>query len=407
MAYIKKYATKFPGVRYYEGPDRPKHRGKPDRYYSIRLRVEGKLKEEGLGWASEGWTPDKASLELARLREARITGKGPNTLGEERRLKRQEAEARRAQEERARLRNLTFAEIWALYYPQAQENKTEGSCEREEGLYRLWLAPVLKKLPLVEIRPFHLERVKKNMRTAGRHDRTICYALAVTRQMFNFARRNRLFDGDPPTKEVKFPNSDNRRLRFLTVEEVARLLSNLAIRNPEVRDMALLSVDCGLRKGEILGLTWADVDLAGGFLTLRNTKNGRSRMAFPTKRAKAMLTRRAGASKAELVFPGSDYARVQAIKRAFGSAMEALEFNEGITDPRQKVVFHSLRHTYASRLAENGVSLYTIKELMGHCTLAMTERYAHLSEDTLRKSVSVLDATHTVSLGIVDVASQA
>lgn len=370
------------------------------------MRVDGKLKEEGLGWASEGWTPEKASLELARLKSARVTGQGPSTLGEERRLKRQEAEARRAQEQRDRLKRLTFAEPWAFYFPDAQENKTKGSCQREECLYRLWLAPVLKKLALVEIRPFHLERVKKNMRTVGRHDRTICYALAVVRQVFNFARRNRLFSGEPPTREVKFPNSDNRRLRFLTVEEVARLLADLATRNPEVHDMALLSVDCGLRKGEILGLTWADVDLKGGFLTLRNTKNGRSRVAFPTKRARAMLTRRAESSRGDLVFPGSDYARVQAIKRAFGSAMEALEFNEGITDPRQKVVFHSLRHTYASRLAENGVSLYTIKELMGHCTLAMTERYAHLSEDTLRKSVAVLDATHTVSLKAVDAASQ-
>ena len=67
------------------------------------------------------------------------------------------------------------------------------------------------------------------------------------------------------------------------------------------------------------------------------------------------------------------------------------KLSKGIEDKRQKVVFHTLRHTYASWLVERGADLYTVKELMGHKTLAMTERYSHLGENTLKQAVSRLD----------------
>jgi site-specific recombinase XerD len=65
--------------------------------------------------------------------------------------------------------------------------------------------------------------------------------------------------------------------------------------------------------------------------------------------------------------------------------------NKGIEDKRQRVVFHTLRHTYASWLVENGVDLYTVKELMGHKNLAMTERYSHLGQNTLKAAVQKLE----------------
>jgi site-specific recombinase XerD len=68
----------------------------------------------------------------------------------------------------------------------------------------------------------------------------------------------------------------------------------------------------------------------------------------------------------------------------FDRVVAALGFNEGITDRRQKVCFHTCRHTYASWLVEGGTDLYVVKELLGHKTLAMTERYSHLRPDTLQ-----------------------
>jgi len=78
------------------------------------------------------------------------------------------------------------------------------------------------------------------------------------------------------------------------------------------------------------------------------------------------------------------------LPRAYRQAVNKLGLNDGVTDPRNKVVFHTLRHTFASWLAIQGTPIYTIKELMGHKTLSMTERYSHLSPDAKREAVEKL-----------------
>ena len=75
----------------------------------------------------------------------------------------------------------------------------------------------------------------------------------------------------------------------------------------------------------------------------------------------------------------------------FERAVKACQLNKGYNDRRQKVVFHSLRHTFASRLVQKGVSLYEVKELLGHSDIKMTMRYAHLANETLRQAISKLD----------------
>jgi len=73
-------------------------------------------------------------------------------------------------------------------------------------------------------------------------------------------------------------------------------------------------------------------------------------------------------------------------------------FNKGVTDPRQKITFHTLRHTFASWLAINGTPILTIKELLGHQSLAMTERYSHLSPDHKRQAVDGIEAMFTKNI---------
>ena len=76
----------------------------------------------------------------------------------------------------------------------------------------------------------------------------------------------------------------------------------------------------------------------------------------------------------------------------FGRAVNALGLNDGIADRRQKVVFHTLRHTYASWLVAAGTDLYTVQRLLGHQSIALTERYAHLAPDTLKAATRALEA---------------
>jgi integrase len=383
--------TSFPGVRFREHASR-RHGVRADRYFSIRYKLDGKDKEEGLGWSSEGMTAKKAADKLSMLREAQRTGEGPVTLAERREQaeqKRHAEEQVRAQEERD---NLTFGSIFRdSYFPLAQKNKSRRSWAKEEQCVRLWIAPVIGSIALKDIAPIHLERIKKNMADAGRAPRSITYCLAVIRQVFNFARNHDLFAGQHPVSKVKKPMADNRRLRFLTHDEADRLLAALAERSPDVHDQALVSLHCGLRAGEVFALTWADVDMERGVLTLRDTKSGRTRAAIMTGAVKDMLAERRRHARAELVFPSETGTRIGQISQTFVKTVKALGLNDDVADSRQKVVFHTLRHTFASWLAEQGTDLYTIQQLMGHQSFAMVQRYAHLSPDTLRRAVIALE----------------
>jgi integrase len=385
--------TGYRGVRYQEHPTR-KHGVAPDRYYAIRYQKDGKRREEGLGWASEGMTLTRAVAILAKLRDAAATGEGPARLAE----KRKEAEARRKAEEeareKARRESLTFGAFFrATYYPHATASKKPHSYETEKLIFDLWLAPDLEDVTLAGLSPFHVEKVKRRMQRAGKSPRYQQYALAVVRQVWNEARRLGAVSGENPASKVKTPRVDNRRLRHLTGEEAARLLPALRAKSPDVHDMALLSLHTGLRQGEIFSLTWGDVDLPKGLLTVRDTKNGRTRHACMTAEVKAMLSRRERGAPDALVFPARDGGRRKEMTPTFDHVVRDLGLNAGVADPRDKVVFHTLRHTFASWLVMKGVDLYTVKELLGHSTITMTQRYAHLAPDALHRAVKTLEGT--------------
>jgi integrase len=389
MAYVK---SKFPGIRYREHPIR-KHGLKPDRYYFIRYKLNGKDKEEALGWASEGMTEAKAAARLAELKEARRTGQGEQTLAEKRakaeaqRLSRQEAEAKEARDA------VDLSQVWPKYYSVAQANKKPRTLMNEEQCFRLWIAPAIGSKPLRSIAPIHLEGIKKAMSDAGRSAQTIRHVLALIRQIINFARTNGLFSGDNVVSKVKMPKADAARLRFLTPGEADILLEALKFRSPNTHDLALLSLDAGARAGELFRLTWSDVDFAHGVLSFLDTKNGKTRQVPMTADARAMLEgRKAKALKTTHVFPTEASGEAIQVSETYNRVVAELGLNDGVTDRRHKVVFHTLRHSFASWLVQRGVPLITVGRLLGHSSLTMTERYSHLAPDYFKQAVDTLEA---------------
>ena len=386
-------SSRYPGIRFYEHRSR-KHGVRPDRYFAIRFQVSGKRKEEGLGWASQGWTEKKAVVELARLKEAARKGEGPSSLAEKRQLaeaKRQAAETERAAKEQ---NSITFGQFWKdAYFPQTQRDKTIRTWKREESFFNKWLNPTLGKFPLKDISPIHLERIKSKMGKAELAPRSISYCLDVIRQVFNRARALGIYEGDSPTAKVKKPKTDNKRLRFLAHDEAAKLLDALADKSQDLHDMALLSLHCGLRAGELFGLEWRDVNLEQGTLTLRDTKNGKTRMAYLTSMAKKVLQTRALETDHNLVFLSRTGGRRMQVSKAFRKAVTELGMNDGVEDARDRLVFHTLRHTFASWLVMAGTPLYTVGKLLGHSSSAMTERYSHLAPDHMKAAVSALEST--------------
>lgn len=229
------------------------------------------------------------------------------------------------------------------------------------------------------------------MLDAGSSPRTIQYALAVVRQIFNRAKHYSLFSGDCPTTKVKTPKIDNRRQRFLTKDEAAKILEKAKARNPRLYEICMMSLKTGARANEILSIKWGDVDFGKEMITLWDTKNSKTRAVFMTDEIKSLLEGKDKGKSTEYLFPGKNGNKTHEVSRIFNEIVDELGLNSETSDARQKVVFHTLRHTFASWLVENGTDLYTVKELMGHATLSMTERYAHLGNGTLQKAVKQID----------------
>jgi integrase len=199
--------------------------------------------------------------------------------------------------------------------------------------------------------------------------------------------------GENPVSTIKRPSIDNQRNRFFTKGEAAALLSILKQNSADAHDAALLSLFSGLRIGECLALTWADINLEEGRIFVKDTKNKRNRHAYITAEIREMLNRRhQGQSKADYILGrGKRQYLDTSIRSHFNQAVNDLGLNDGITDRRQKLVFHSLRHTFASWLVQMGKPLYTVSRLMGHSSIKMTERYAHLAPETQRAAAMELE----------------
>ena len=140
---------------------------------------------------------------------------------------------------------------------------------------------------------------------------------------------------------------------------------------PHLRSLPAFAGDKGGRKSELLNLDWLNVDLDRGFVTFRKTKNGEDRSVRLTNRAKQVLTD----LTPQECGPVFTY-RGQAFKDV-KTSFDHARTRAGVEDFR----FHDLRHTFASRLVQQGVSLYEVMHLTGHKSFEMVQRYAHLAPD--------------------------
>ncbi len=398
------FSTSTPGVRYKEHPTR-KHGKTPDKYFVIRYQRDGKTCQEGLGWASrEKITQAKAAEALAEITANIRNGTRPQSLAEKRQMEQERRDAEAQEKERQALEsaqaekdNLTFAEVWPHYFELAESTKNPRTVTTEKIAVEKWLLPSIGKKRLSDIVALDLERIKKKMLDAGRAPRTVEYLMAMTRQIFNYARDNGLFTGENPARKVKKLKFDNKRQRFLTLAEAEDLLKTLREKNENLHDMALLSLHTGARFGELAGLEWVDLDFNDGRMTFMDTKNADSRTVYMTGPVKEMLERRKHTAdksdmKTPFVFPGRYGQKIKDISRDFDRIIsEHTTLNTGITDRRQKFTFHSLRHSAASWLAQNGTPLIVIQRLLGHKTAALTERYSHLSPANLRAVTAVFE----------------
>jgi len=212
--------------------------------------------------------------------------------------------------------------------------------------------------------------------TANRH-------LATLKHMFTKAVQWEMVEEGVLKKirQVKLLPENNKRLKYLSKEECQSLIN---ASNSYLKPIIIFALNTGCRKGEILSLEWEKhVDLKHGFILLDVTKNGERREIPINQTLRETLKKLPRRFDSTHVFTDKEGNRFQDIKGSFKSALR----RAGIKDFR----FHDLRHTFASHLVMAGVDITTIKELLGHKTLTMTLRYAHLAPSHKVKAVDILD----------------
>ncbi len=384
--------TKIRGVYYREHPTRKNGQIRKDRYFYLRYTVNGKQREEGFGWESAGYTEAKAAAEIEIIRNNIKNGSGYFSLKEKAEMaeakKKAEATAAAIQERE----NITYRQFFEEVYKPSyiDENKPK---EGKVGAHNNHILPVIGDMRLVDIKPIHLETIKANMITAGLAPSSVNKILIYIGHVFNMAKNNEYFAGDNPASKVKKLKIDNRRIRFLSREEAAILFERLSkMPTNTVFDMSLLALCCGLRAGEICKLQAVDINFTARRLYVRDPKGVVNRALPLTQIVFDMLKRRCADLKPnDYLFMKADRSEhVNTISDQYQRIVDEL-FNKDITDDRNKVVFHTLRHTFASWLAMDGVDINTISELMGHATLEMTKRYMHLAPNKFDSAVNCLE----------------
>ncbi len=203
--------------------------------------------------------------------------------------------------------------------------------------------------------------------------------LACLKSIYNKAIAWGKFTGPNPVEQVRLFKENNQRLRFLEKEEIAKLLVNC---KDHLHGIVIMALNTGMRREEILGLKWRDIDIKRSILYLHNTKNGDKKEVPLNEQVKTVLIQTRKNPQSEYIFCKEDGSRFGDIKTSFFTAIK----KSGIKDFK----FHDLRHTFASHLVMSGVDLNTVRELLGHKSLQMTLRYSHLSPTHKQRAVDGL-----------------
>jgi integrase len=246
----------------------------------------------------------------------------------------------------------------------------------------------LYEITAQDIEHFKLERLKQKvgkLKEGVKEDKrktvspsTINRQLGTLRGMFNKAVAWDKLQVSP-MKSVQFLKEPAGRLRFLETEEIVKLLSNCS---ESLRPIVVLAVFSGMRRGEILGLKWHDIDYKRGIITLLDTKNGQKREVPMSDTVKNAIIQVRKHPESAYVFCSEHGQGRHDIRKSFSTALK----KSGITNFR----FHDLRHSFASQLVMSGVDLNTVRELLGHKDITMTLRYSHLAPRHKQHAVDIL-----------------
>jgi integrase len=270
-----------------------------------------------------------------------------------------------------------------------------SEAETKEMILRCHLVPAFGTKPLDRISYAGIQDYAAKKVGEGLSKKTVNNHLTVMRRLLVVAKKRGLIEVVPEIEWLKAPKPD---FDFLTFDEAARLI---AASDPEWSCMITVAIKTGLRQGELLALRRDDVDLVAGLLRVRRSvtrgvitepKSGKGRdVALGDEALSALKTERH--LRGPLIFCDAE-ARMWKKNECKHPLWRACK-KAGL----RQIGWHVLRHTFASHLVMRGAALKVVQELLGHATIEMTMRYAHLSPDVPRQAVKLLDGLGSAAGG--------
>lgn len=286
------------------------------------------------------------------------------------------------QRQREQLRNIPLLRDFALekYLPFVRE--TKRSWRTDETLLRKHILPAIGRLALDEVDAVAITGLLQSLSRTGYSTGTTNRVLVLIRYMFNLAARWQVAELKNPTASLKTV-PDRRCQRFLTSEEAKGLQAALDQDQNQIAAKAIrLLLLTGARRNEILAAKWDYVDWENATLLVPRSKSGHARYIILSRPAVDLLMARKKESSSEYIFASEVTGRPST---SLHFPWTRIRKRAGLIDVR----LHDLRHSFASFLVNGGVSIYVVQKLLGHAHVATTQRYAHLSDETLSSAVNV------------------
>lgn len=282
----------------------------------------------------------------------------------------------------------TFDEVMLTYLqgPAATHRAADRSKLAARHLYEAFSGTEMDAIGPADIRAYTDARL-----AAGAQPATINRELVLLSAAINYARKELGWEIQNPVSGRKLKEPEGR-VRWITREEAEALIraAEAEPKAPHLADFIRLALHTGMRRGEMLGLEWRRVDLQVGLVHLEaeHTKSARRRSVPLNATARAALIGRArfraeNCPDSHWVFCNRVGERIRSVKRSFATACR----RAGIEDFR----IHDLRHTCAAWLVSAGAPLSEVRDLLGHSSVTVTERYAHLAPENVRAAVTLLE----------------
>ena len=343
-----------------------------DKIYSVQYKdIDGKWKFKSLGKYSEGIREAYCKTQRGMIMNKVKFGEQPPII-----------------QKKIKKEIVTVHDIFELYKKhKATESKDIVKTEQK---YKSNIYKVFGSMDINEVTTDKIASFRKTLIDKGRANSTINSNISFIGTLFNFAIEEGIYAKVNPikSKKLKALKIDNTREKYLTLDEIKELYK--AIEDDEVLTLFVkLSLNTGGRLETIYNIKKKDINLQDGTITLYDFKREKTYTSFLPDDLKEELEERLKSLTANSKIIDTSSSRI--IQRRLKKHLDTL-FNVGlaIDDRKNRAVVHTLRHTFASHLAINGVPIFTIKELMNHANIEMTMRYAKLAPDNGRVAIQGL-----------------